>query len=79
MDSVGKDCKELKHAYENCFNEWFSESFLKGKKDDPCAELFRTYQECIKKAIKEKNLNLWELQRDVLGTSSEKAAPTSKS
>ncbi|KAL3858509.1 hypothetical protein ACJMK2_013094 [Sinanodonta woodiana] len=79
MDSVGKECNELKHAYENCFNEWFSEGFLKGKKDDPCSELFKTYQECTKKAIKEKNLNLWESQRDVLGTSSEKTAPTSKS
>ena len=48
MNSVGKECQELKHAYDECFNKWFAESFLKGKKDDPCSELFKAYQACVK-------------------------------
>ena len=48
MNSVGKECQELKQAYDECFNKWFADSFLKGKKDDPCSEMFRVYQECVK-------------------------------
>ena len=48
MNSVGAECQEMKHAYDECFNKWFAESFLKGKKDDPCSELFKTYQACVK-------------------------------
>ena len=48
MNSVGKDCQELKHSYDECFNKWFAESFLKGKKDDPCSGLFKEYQACVK-------------------------------
>ena len=48
MESVGKDCKELKRKYDECFNKWFAEKFLKGVKDDPCQPLFLVYQECVK-------------------------------
>ena len=48
MNSVGAECQEMKHAYDECFNKWFAERFLKGKKDDPCSELFKTYQACVK-------------------------------
>ena len=48
MNSIGQECQELKEAYDNCFNKWFSEQFLKGKKKDPCKELFGVYQSCVK-------------------------------
>lgn len=48
MDSVGNDCRELKRTYDECFNKWFSEKFLKGVTEDPCTPLFRVYQECVK-------------------------------
>lgn len=75
MNSVGEECGELKKAYEECFNKWFSEKFLKGVTEDACAPLFRVYQQCVKKAIKEKKLNLWELEKDVLGTDKERKVP----
>ncbi|XP_075912210.1 TP53-regulated inhibitor of apoptosis 1 [Petromyzon marinus] len=61
MDSIGEGCTELKRAYDRCFNSWFSERFLKGEHRsgaDPCAEIFKGYQTCLKKAIKEQNIPL---------------------
>ncbi|CAG5130092.1 unnamed protein product [Candidula unifasciata] len=75
MDSVGTDCRELKRTYDECFNKWFSEKFLKGVTEDPCTALFKVYQDCVKKAIREKNLNLEEIETDVLGTEREKQPP----
>ena len=48
MNSVGEGCNDLKKAYEECFNKWFADKFLKGHKDDPCGPLFRVYQDCVK-------------------------------
>jgi TRIAP1/MDM35 family protein len=31
MNSIGENCNELKTKYDACFNQWFSEKFLKGK------------------------------------------------
>ncbi|XP_016947368.1 TP53-regulated inhibitor of apoptosis 1 [Drosophila biarmipes] len=62
MGSVGDDCNELKQQYDACFNSWFSEQFLKGQTDDSaCAPIFRVYQECVKRAIKEKKITLREM------------------
>lgn len=30
MNSIGEDCNELKTKYDSCFNQWFSEKFLRG-------------------------------------------------
>ncbi|KAL4223118.1 TP53-regulated inhibitor of apoptosis 1 [Mactra antiquata] len=75
MQSVGAECQELKNAYDKCFNDWFTNSFLKGKKGDPCQEIFKSYQSCVKKAIAEKNIDLWEIDKNVLGTSEERTPP----
>lgn len=49
MNSIGEDCKELKHDYDTCFNNWFADKFLKGVTDESmCAPLFRVYQSCVK-------------------------------
>lgn len=58
MSSIGKECDELKHKYDDCFNDWFNNGYLKEKpksnKDNkqaivPCEALFLSYQECTKK------------------------------
>nr|ADO28299.1 tp53-regulated inhibitor of apoptosis 1 [Ictalurus furcatus] len=57
MNSVGESCTELKREYDQCFNRWFTEKFLKGDRgEDPCTEVFKKYQTCVQKAIKEKNI-----------------------
>ncbi len=49
MNSLSKECQELKAKYDKCFNQWFKDEFLKGKDDDSvCADLFKSYQECLK-------------------------------
>lgn len=49
MNSIGEDCKDLKHNYDACFNNWFADKFLKGVTDESmCAPLFRVYQQCVK-------------------------------
>ncbi|CAJ1066264.1 TP53-regulated inhibitor of apoptosis 1 [Xyrichtys novacula] len=57
MNSVGEACTDLKREYDQCFNRWFAEKFLKGDRNgDPCMETFRLYQRCVQKAIKEKEI-----------------------
>lgn len=49
MNSLGDDCNDLKRKYDECFNLWFSDRFLKGDNDDSmCAPIFKVYQECVK-------------------------------
>lgn len=74
-NSIGEECQELKVAYDNCFNKWFAEQFLKGNTNDPCKALFGVYQTCVKKAILEKKLDLGEIEKDVLGTDREEKKP----
>ncbi|KAJ1654525.1 Mitochondrial distribution and morphology protein 35 [Dispira simplex] len=56
MESVGKECTELKHQYEKCFNKWYTEKFLKGDHTPDCQALFDQYRACVMKTLKEKNL-----------------------
>ncbi|XP_075978167.1 TP53-regulated inhibitor of apoptosis 1-like [Anticarsia gemmatalis] len=81
MNSIGEECTELKKKYDDCFNSWFSERFLKGDHDDSmCAGIFKVYQDCVKNAMKQQNIDFKEIDKDVLGTESEfKAPPTGNS
>ena len=73
MESIGKDCTELKKKYDECFNFWFSEKYLKGDtKSNICADLFGSYQTCVREAVKKQKIDLWHLDKDVLGTDEEK-------
>lgn len=48
MNSVGEGCTDLKREYDQCFNRWFAEKFLKGdRSSDPCTEMFKKYQSCV--------------------------------
>ncbi|XP_065057603.1 TP53-regulated inhibitor of apoptosis 1-like [Rhopilema esculentum] len=80
MESIGKECGPLKHEYDNCFNKWYSEKFLKGNVDSsvesvPCEELFKTYKECVTNAMKEKNIDIEEVMKQVLETDEENQPP----
>jgi len=78
MQSIGPECNELKKTYEACFNQWFSEKFLKGEKEDTCAPIFKVYQDCVKKALKEKGMHLPEMDESVLDTDKEKQIPSAE-
>ncbi|KAB7502605.1 TP53-regulated inhibitor of apoptosis 1 [Armadillidium nasatum] len=77
MNSVGSECGDLKKSYDDCFNKWFAEKFLKGdtREDGVCKEFFIKYQSCIKKSLKEQNINYEEIEKDVMGTTEEKQPP----
>ncbi|XP_061715962.1 TP53-regulated inhibitor of apoptosis 1-like [Cydia fagiglandana] len=76
MNSIGEECTELKKKYDDCFNSWFSDRFLKGDHDDSmCAGIFKIYQECVKNAMKAHNIDFKEIDKDVLGTEFEFKAP----
>lgn len=52
MNSIGENCNELKKKYDECFNSWFADKFLKGyTNDSACASLFKIYQQCVKVII----------------------------
>ncbi|ODN00015.1 TP53-regulated inhibitor of apoptosis 1 [Orchesella cincta] len=59
MDSLDKKCNDLKHAYDSCFNTWFSEKFLKSqfKEACPCDSIMKLYAECVKEAMKARNMD----------------------
>lgn len=71
MNSVGPECMELKKQYDECFNVWFAEQFLKGKTKDVCGSIFKVYQECVKNAIKRQNIDVTEIDKGILDTNGE--------
>ncbi|XP_044736375.1 TP53-regulated inhibitor of apoptosis 1-like [Chrysoperla carnea] len=76
MNSIGSSCNELKRKYDDCFNVWFAEHFLKGKTDDSmCAPFFKVYQQCVKKAMKEHQIEFSEVEKDLLGSENECKVP----
>jgi TRIAP1/MDM35 family protein len=59
MESIGKECTPLKKEYDSCFQEWYTNDFLKGtsKTKVPCEELFKRYQSCLEVVLKEKGID----------------------
>ncbi|KAI8393822.1 mitochondrial distribution/morphology family 35/apoptosis [Radiomyces spectabilis] len=55
--SVGPNCTELKQKYDNCFNKWYSEKFLKGDTTPECEDLFKDYRACVMVTLKEKGID----------------------
>ncbi|XP_011803949.1 PREDICTED: TP53-regulated inhibitor of apoptosis 1 [Colobus angolensis palliatus] len=52
MNSVGEACTDMKREYDQCFNRWFAEKFLKGDSSgDPCTDLFKRYQQCVQVSL----------------------------
>uniref|UniRef100_A0A834REY9 TP53-regulated inhibitor of apoptosis 1 n=2 Tax=Sarcoptes scabiei TaxID=52283 RepID=A0A834REY9_SARSC len=66
MESIGKECIELKREYDQCFNVWFAEKFLKGDhKSTMCDSIFSVYQQCVRNAIKNQNIDLLQLEKNM--------------
>ncbi|XP_011502827.1 PREDICTED: TP53-regulated inhibitor of apoptosis 1-like isoform X2 [Ceratosolen solmsi marchali] len=77
MKSIDDKCNELKSQYEKCFNAWFSNKFLKGVKNDSmCTSLYNVYQQCLKKAMKEHQIDLHDVEINHLETNKEKIPPS---
>ncbi|XP_071742054.1 uncharacterized protein At4g33100 [Rutidosis leptorrhynchoides] len=51
-------CADLRVAYHNCFNRWYSEKFLKGHWDkEECVSEWEKYKDCLSKHLEDKNLS----------------------
>ncbi|KAI3715645.1 hypothetical protein L6452_22631 [Arctium lappa] len=51
-------CADLRAAYHNCFNRWYSEKFLKGHWDkEECVSEWEKYKDCLSKHLEDKNLS----------------------
>ncbi|XP_012255251.1 TP53-regulated inhibitor of apoptosis 1-like isoform X1 [Athalia rosae] len=76
MNSIGETCNEFKKQYDSCFHLWFAEKFLKGDTNDSmCAPMFKVYQQCVKKAMKEQHIEVKDVEVNHLGTDQEKSVP----
>lgn len=63
MNSVSKECQELKDLYDRCFNQWYSEKFLSGQTDDTsCEPVYKQYQECVKDALKKLKIEIPKIE-----------------
>ncbi|CCK68380.1 Mdm35p KNAG_0A07270 [Huiozyma naganishii CBS 8797] len=46
--SFAPECTPLKKRYDSCFNEWYSEQFLKGRSvENPCSKEWYAYSACV--------------------------------
>ncbi|KAI0496383.1 uncharacterized protein At4g33100 [Dendrobium catenatum] len=55
--SPASQCADLRTAYHDCFNRWFSERFSKGKCDkEECVAEWEKYRGCLAENLKEKHL-----------------------
>eukprot|EP00049_Salpingoeca_infusionum_P001248 m.46683 g.46683 ORF g.46683 m.46683 type:complete len:120 (-) comp10933_c0_seq5:157-516(-) len=61
MPSVAEECTQAKHEYERCFNQWYTNEFIKGSKKDPCSHLLKAYNKCLK--VSHSRME-WSLCRD---------------
>ena len=58
MSSISPECNPSKEKYDACFNAWYSDKFLKGIITRECDELYKEYQDCVWKVIKEKKIDV---------------------
>lgn len=50
--SFAPECTELKQDYDNCFNQWYSEKFLKGlSMENECSKQWYAYTTCVEAAL----------------------------
>lgn len=55
--SFAPECTDLKKEYDDCFNEWYSEKFLKGKsRTNECAKQWTQYTTCVRAALVKQNI-----------------------
>lgn len=48
MASLSPECTALKKEYDDCFNKWYADKFLKGDVNNTdCQDLFKRYRACV--------------------------------
>ncbi|XP_021744126.1 uncharacterized protein At4g33100-like [Chenopodium quinoa] len=51
-------CADLRNAYNNCFNRWYAEKFVKGQwQKEECVVEWEKYRECLSQHLEDKQLS----------------------
>ncbi|XP_060208551.1 uncharacterized protein At4g33100 isoform X2 [Lycium barbarum] len=51
--SATSPCSQLREAYHNCFNRWYSDKFLKGEwNKEECVIEWKKYRDCLSGDVK---------------------------
>ncbi|XP_013623506.1 PREDICTED: uncharacterized protein At4g33100-like [Brassica oleracea var. oleracea] len=63
-------CADLRTAYHNCFNKWYSEKFVKGQWDkEECVAEWNKYRECLSENLDGKILTrMLEVDSELIQT-----------
>ncbi|KJX95218.1 Mitochondrial distribution and morphology protein 35 [Zymoseptoria brevis] len=80
--SLASECNEVKERYDSCFLKWYSEKYVRGvATSDECEPLFKQYQVCLKKALKDRGIDtmLEEAREDNKDNDTEYMKPSPKS
>ncbi|CAM6091670.1 unnamed protein product [Calypogeia fissa] len=57
-DSSKASCSALKTAYNDCFNRWYTDKFLKGQwEKEECIVEWEAYRACLSKRLEDRNLS----------------------
>ncbi|CAN6456168.1 unnamed protein product [Victoria cruziana] len=50
-------CSLLRTSYNDCFNRWYAEKYMKGQRDkQECVEEWEKYRACLVKFLEDKHL-----------------------
>ncbi|KAH7307407.1 hypothetical protein KP509_22G057700 [Ceratopteris richardii] len=56
--SKNSPCAALKSAFNECFNKWYGDKFLKGQwEKDECFHEWEAYRTCVLRRMEEKKLS----------------------
>ncbi|KMZ59012.1 Uncharacterized protein ZOSMA_70G00260 [Zostera marina] len=56
--SSAHPCADLRTAYHDCFNRWYTEKFSKGQWDkEECVSEWEKYRSCLAQHLEDKNLS----------------------
>ncbi|XP_031480742.1 uncharacterized protein At4g33100 [Nymphaea colorata] len=51
-------CSELRNAYNDCFNKWYAEKYMKGQRDKhDCVAEWEKYRACLMQFLEDKHLS----------------------
>ncbi|MQL98512.1 hypothetical protein Taro_031226 [Colocasia esculenta] len=63
--SYASPCAQLRAAYHDCFNRWYSEKFSKGQWDkEECVEEWEKYRACLAQHLEDKHLRRLLVEAD---------------
>uniref|UniRef100_A0A1D1YNU0 Uncharacterized protein At4g33100 n=1 Tax=Anthurium amnicola TaxID=1678845 RepID=A0A1D1YNU0_9ARAE len=63
--SYASPCAQLRAAYHDCFNKWYSEKFSKGQWDkEECVAEWEKYRACLAQHLEDKHLRRLLVEAD---------------